>query len=114
MGYVSLEGTRYISTSGDYEKYFEQDGKRYHHILDPHTGYPARRGLISVTVICGSGLLSDGLSTACFVLGKEKALDLLDQYGAEGILVDENKNVVMTEGIRDSYTPLSSDYKLTK
>ena len=113
MGYISLEGTNYVSTSGDYEKYFEQDGKRYHHILDPHTGYPARSGLISVTVICGSGLLSDGLSTACFVLGKEKALALLESYGAEGILVDEHKNVVTTGGIRNRYTPISSDYKLT-
>ena len=114
MGYISLKGTNYVSTSGDYEKYFEQDGKRYHHILDPHTGYPAESGLISVTVICDSGLLSDGLSTACFVLGKEKALDLLDQYGAEGILVDENKNITMTEGIRDSYKPIVSAYKIMK
>ena len=112
MGYVTLRGTNYVSTSGDYEKYFEQDGKRYHHILDPHTGYPARSGLVSVTVICDSGLLSDGLSTACFVLGKEKALKLLDLYDAEGILVDENRNIVMTEGIRDSYRSIDSSYQI--
>lgn len=112
MAYISLEGTHFVSTSGDYEKYFEEDGKRYHHILDPHTGYPADSGLISVTVICDSGLLSDGLSTACFVLGREKALDLLDLYGAEGILVDQDKNVYVTEGIRDTYNPMASGYKL--
>ena len=114
MGYICLKGTNYVSTSGDYEKYFEQDGKRYHHILDPRTGYPAKSGLISVTVICDNGLLSDGLSTACFVLGKEKALKLLEQYDAEGILVDEDKNITMTEGIRDSYTPINSDYVIRR
>ena len=92
IGIISLsEG--FVSTSGDYEKYFEKDGKRYHHILDANTGYPAESGLISVTVVCNSGTLSDALSTACFILGEEKSKALLDEYSAAAVFVDENLNV---------------------
>lgn len=92
IGVINLsEG--FVSTSGDYEKYFEKDGKRYHHILDANTGYPADSGLISVTVVCDSGTLSDALSTACFILGEEKSKALLDEYSAAAIFIDENLNV---------------------
>ena len=61
MGVISFgDGeTAFVSTSGDYEKYFEQDGRRYHHILDPRTGYPAWNGTIAATVVCDNGLTSD-------------------------------------------------------
>lgn len=111
MGVLSLSGTTNVSTSGDYEKYFMQDGKRYHHILDPSTGYPADSGLISVTIVSDSGLLSDGLSTACFVLGKEKGEKLLETYGAEGIFIDQNKKVTVTKGLKDKFTILNKEYK---
>lgn len=110
MGVLSLAGTTNVSTSGDYEKYFMQDGKRYHHILDPSTGYPAESGLISVTVVSDSGLLSDGLSTACFVLGKEKGEKLLESYGAEGIFIDQDKKVTVTKGLQDKFTILNDKY----
>lgn len=111
MGVLSLSGTTNVSTSGDYEKYFMQDGKRYHHILDPSTGYPAESGLISVTVVSESGLLSDGLSTACFVLGKEKGQKLLETYGAEGVFIDQNKKVTVTKGLQGKFTILNDKYK---
>ena len=111
MGVLSLSGTTNVSTSGDYEKYFMQDGKRYHHILDPSTGYPADSGLISVTIVSDSGLLSDGLSTACFVLGKEKGEKLLETCGAEGIFIDQNKKVTVTKGLKDKFTILNKEYK---
>lgn len=111
MGVLSLSGTTNVSTSGDYEKYFMQDGKRYHHILDPSTGYPADSGLISVTIVSDSGLLSDGLSTACFVLGKERGQKLLETYGAEGIFIDQNKKVTVTKGLKDKFTILNKEYK---
>lgn len=92
LGVISLnEG--FVSTSGDYERYFEENGKRYHHILDATTGYPSESGLISVTVVAESGILSDALSTACLVAGAEKAEELLKEYGASAILVDENLNI---------------------
>ncbi len=92
LGIVRLnEG--FVSTSGDYERYFEKDGKRYHHIFDARTGMPAESGLISVTVVAESGILSDALSTSCFIVGKEKGKALIEKYGASAIFVDEEMNI---------------------
>lgn len=82
-----------VSTSGNYEQYFEENGKRYHHILDPETGYPVDNGLTSVTVVSENGLLSDALSTACFVLGIEKGSELAEEYGAKVIFITEDKKI---------------------
>lgn len=111
LGKLKIEGGT-VSTSGDYERVLVSNGKKYHHIIDPKTGYPADSGLISVTVVCDSGILSDALSTAVFVLGREKGLALLKEYGAEGVLVDENKNVFCTDGLEDKFELTSSDYTL--
>lgn len=103
IGNLKLEGGN-VSTSGDYERYFEQDGVRYHHILDPADGYPADSGLRSVTVWQENGRLSDALSTACFVLGKEASLSLLQQYDAEALFIDVNGEITMTEGLEGKFT----------
>lgn len=103
---------KFVSTSGDYERYFEQDGKRYHHLLDPSTGYPAENNLRSVTVICDSGLLSDALSTACFVMGYKKSLGLLEQYDAQAVYIFDDKTVAVTDGIKDSFELSGSNYKM--
>ncbi len=95
---VELTGDYVISTSGSYERYVEKDGVRYHHIFDPATGYPAESGLSSVTVVMdaeyGNGLLSDALSTAIFVLGKEKGLELASEYDAGVILVTDDGEII--------------------
>ena len=82
-----------ISTSGDYERYFEKDGVRYHHILDPRTGYPADSGLMQVSIICDNSTLGDALSTACFVLGLDEGMALAGQYGVQAIFVDTDRNI---------------------
>ena len=99
LGSVTLaEG--FVSTSGSYEKYFEQDGVLYHHLLDPKTGYPAESGLVSVTVVAKSGVLSDALSTACFVLGREDGMKLLEEFDAEGIFINSDNNITVTDGLK--------------
>lgn len=100
LGTLSVNGTCYISTSGDYERFIEKDGKRYHHIMDPDTGYPADNGLCSVTIVSDSGLLSDALSTACFVLGAEEGIRLAEHYGAEALFVTMEQELVMTDGMK--------------
>lgn len=104
IGYMSLKGTWCVSTSGDYERYAMVDGIRYHHILNPATGYPADSGVRSVTVLSDSGLLSDALSTACFVLGIEEGMELAEKYGAEALFVDTKGNIVMSPGMEECFT----------
>lgn len=92
-----------VSTSGNYERFFEdENGKRYHHIFDPATGYPADSGLLSVTVDTQYGYVSDALSTACFVLGIEKSLPLLEKYNAHAIFITTDKEIVTTYGENES------------
>jgi thiamine biosynthesis lipoprotein len=110
LGALSLDGTNHVSTSGDYERFFETGGIRYHHILDPQTGYPADSGLMSVTVVAGNGAYCDALSTACFVLGYERAQGLLQKYGAEAIFVDTGKNVSVTEGLKSKFQLMAAGY----
>lgn len=112
LGSIALEGGEFLATSGDYEKYFMKDGIRYHHILDPLTGYPVWNGLTSVTVVCDSGLLADGLSTACFVLGRENSLELLEKYHADGIFVDEEYNIYLTAGMKERFELLKDTYTM--
>jgi thiamine biosynthesis lipoprotein len=88
-----------ISTSGDYERYFEENGRRYHHIINPTTGRPTE-GILTVTVIGPDGTLTDGLDTAIFVLGVAKGLALIEAYPEyETIIVDAAGKVSFSKGL---------------
>lgn len=105
LGVISVKDKAVI-TSGGYERYFEEDGIIYHHIIDPATGYPAESGLKSVTIVSESGILADGLSTSLFVMGKEKALEYWrgnsDKFDL--VLADDDGNITITKGIEDCFT----------
>ncbi|MDO4941235.1 MAG: FAD:protein FMN transferase [Lachnospiraceae bacterium] len=98
-----------VITSGGYERYFEEDGKTYHHILDPKTGKPADSDLVSVTIVSKAGMKADCLSTTLFVLGKDKSINYWKEHKDEFdfILVDQEDNIYVSEGIEDHF---SSDY----
>lgn len=112
LGTIALNSNCIISTSGDYEKYFIQNGVRYHHILDPHTGKPAQNELMSVTVVSENGLQSDALSTACFVLGYEQGLALFQQYDAEAIFVTKDSGIYITKGLINRFELTNDNYHI--
>lgn len=110
-GYIGIlqESDKAVITSGGYERYFEEDGKVWHHIIDPRTGYPAENELASVTIVSSEGTKADGLSTSLFIMGKDKALAYWKNHSDEfdAILVEKSGKISVTEGIRTSFT---SDY----
>jgi len=86
-----------VATSGDYERFFIVNGKRYHHIFNPKTGYPAS-GVISATVVANSCIDADAFSTAIFNLGIEYSLIYIPRYGGQVLIVDENRKIYKTAG----------------
>lgn len=95
-----------VVTSGNYERYFVgEDGKTYGHIMDPKTGYPAESGLASVTIVAEEGKLCDALSTALFVMGREKAAAYWRGHpDFDMILITQEGEISLTEGIREQFT----------
>ncbi len=92
-----------VITSGGYERYFEEDGVTYHHIIDPQTGYPAESGLLSVTIVSTDGTLADGLSTSLYIMGLDEAISFWQAHNQafDVILYTDDGTLYVSEGIAD-------------
>ena len=111
LGVLSVSD-KSVVTSGDYERFFEIGGQRYHHIIDPRTGYPAKSGLRSVTVVAAESMTADALSTALFVLGLKRGSEVLRTLrtaltgeNVEALFVTSDREVYITPGLAKAYTP---------
>ncbi len=115
LGQKSEKNAFFVSTSGSYEKYFEEDGKLYHHILDPKTGMPVETELVSVTVVTSSGLSADALSTALFVKGLcDDSLVFIESLSAEAVFVFSDKTYYITPGLRDAFSLTADGFTETE
>ncbi len=112
MGVVELaEGA--VVTSGIYERFFEKGGKRYHHILDPATGRPARSGLLAVTVVSVEALDGDALSTALFVMGVDLGMELVKRLeDVEALFVTDEGRVILSPGLAGNFSLRAEGYSL--
>ena len=100
-----------VVTSGTYERFLEENGIFYHHILSVENGYPADNGIVSVTVSADTCVIADALSTAAFALGYERGMELIESVpGAEGIFVFEDYGITMTDGIKTRFTLNAGEY----
>ena len=100
-----------VITSGGYERFFEKNGKTYHHIMNPETGYPAESGLASVTIVSKDGTLADALSTLLYVMGEKKAVEFWNRSSEDFdiILFTKDNKLIVSGGIADSFT---SEYNI--
>lgn len=104
-----------IVTSGDYERYYLYKGHKYHHILDPNTGYPSESGLRSVSIISDKSIEGDALSTALFILGVEKGTEVISKLeGIEAIFITKEGEVIVGEKLMDNFSLKGDKLKLVK
>lgn len=116
MGYLSCKD-KIIATSGSYERCFTgADGKVYSHIIDPKTGIPVDNGILSVTIISSNGVRSDGLSTALFVMGREKAEEYYHNHADfDFVMLTADKKAIVTPGAAESFTVAQGyDYEIVR
>lgn len=113
LGVISV-GETAVVTSGTYQRFFTQNGKTYHHLINPESGNPINNTLSSVTIICNDGTMADALSTAMFILGESKALNYWRTYGGfEMILINKDKHITCTKGLIEQFTLINDGYTLS-
>jgi thiamine biosynthesis lipoprotein len=110
MGVLSVKN-KSVVTSGNYERYFLKDGKRFHHIIDPKTGYPSKSKIISATIISDNSIEGDGLSTGIYIIGIDKAMELIESIsGVDGIFITEDKKIYITSGIKGNFQITNKEF----
>lgn len=102
MGDITVKN-KAVVTSGTYERGFFLDGRRYHHIIDPHTGWPTDSGLLSVTLTGGCAMELDALATALCVMGEERGLPVLDRHGIEAVFIRDSGEIRLTRGLQEKF-----------
>ncbi|MDR2376108.1 MAG: FAD:protein FMN transferase [Treponema sp.] len=112
LGILRVKNTSVV-TSGVYERYFEEEGRRYHHILSTSDGYPVQNGLLAVTIAAARSIDADALSTACFALGPERGLALVETLpDTEAVFVDRDRNVMLSSGAAKLFTLTGGNYRV--
>ncbi len=103
-----------IVTSGIYERYFEADGKKYHHILNPKTGYPVENDIMGISVITGKSIDGDCLSTSLFMLGSVKAIDLVENLeNTEAVIITKEKKIILSSGAEKMFSLIDNDFTVS-
>lgn len=114
IGYVTVDN-KSVVTSGVYERYFEEDGKKYHHILSPETGFPYENEILGVSILSNTSIDGDSLSTTLFALGIEEGLKLIESIdGVDAIFVTRDHKLHMTKGFEEIFTLTNTDYSVAE
>lgn len=112
VGFINVVN-KSVVTSGNYERYFFNNGKRFHHIIDPKTGYPSDSEIISTTIISDYSLDGDGLSTGVYIMGLHESIKLIESLkDIDAIFITKNKKVYATSGIKDKFKLINKEFVL--
>ncbi|WP_129596873.1 FAD:protein FMN transferase [Anaerophilus nitritogenes] len=112
MGYLEVSNQSVV-TSGNYERFFVQNNERYHHIIDPHKGYPAKNGVISATIVTDKSMDADALSTATYILGVDEGMKLIESLeNVECILVTQSQEVYVSSGLKKKFNIINEKFHL--
>jgi len=112
IGFVTASD-KSIVTSGVYERYFEFEGKSYHHILNPETGYPYEKDVLGVSIVSDTSIDGDSLSTTLFALGVDEGLKLIESLdGVNAIFITRDHNLHLSSGFKDIFTLTNDDFKI--